>query len=173
MLKKRAMQAGLDLALFSGHSMRAGFLTSAAEAGADVLKMSEVSRHKSLDVLRRYVRRSNLFKATQARGSCEGGSTMQLSRACLAALAAAFLGRGVSAFSQNLSPDQMENLRKHLSPDQMETFRKQFQYGRNLVAACRYTVQHRLGGQRPSSPECDGWRWSGRAGPERQRQDRR
>jgi len=46
---------------FSGHSCRSGFLTRASEAGADVLKMSEVSRHKSLDVLRRYVRRSNLF----------------------------------------------------------------------------------------------------------------
>jgi site-specific recombinase XerD len=47
-VKKRAEAAGLDPALFSGHSMRACFLTSAAEAGADVLKMAEVSRHKSL-----------------------------------------------------------------------------------------------------------------------------
>jgi site-specific recombinase XerD len=68
MLKKRALQAGLDPTLFSGHSMRAGFLTSVAENGADVLKMSEVSRHKSLDVLRRYVRRSNLFKAHAGAG---------------------------------------------------------------------------------------------------------
>jgi integrase len=68
MIKKRALQAGLDPALFSGHPMRAGFLTSAAEAGVDVLKMSEVSRHKSLDVLRRYVRRSNLFKAHAGAG---------------------------------------------------------------------------------------------------------
>lgn len=29
---------------FAGHSLRAGFLTSAAEAGADVLRMMEVSR---------------------------------------------------------------------------------------------------------------------------------
>jgi site-specific recombinase XerD len=68
MIKKRALQAGLDPVLFSGHSLRAGFLTSAAESGADVLKMSEVSRHKSLDVLRRYVRRSNLFKAHAGSG---------------------------------------------------------------------------------------------------------
>jgi integrase len=68
MIKKRSAAAGLDPALFSGHSMRAGFLTSAAEAGADVLKMSEVSRHKSLDVLRRYVRRSNLFKSHAGAG---------------------------------------------------------------------------------------------------------
>ena len=54
--------ATLDPAAFSGHSLRAGFLTSAAEAGADVLKMAEVSRHRSMDTLRRYVRRGNLFK---------------------------------------------------------------------------------------------------------------
>jgi integrase len=71
-IKKRALQAGLDPALFSGHSMRAGFLTSAAESGADVLKMSEVSRHKSLHVLRRYVRRSNLFKAHAGAGFLGG-----------------------------------------------------------------------------------------------------
>jgi integrase len=62
-LKRRAAAAGLDPAQFSGHSLRAGFLTSAAETGADALKMAEVSRHKSLDTLRRYVRRANLFKA--------------------------------------------------------------------------------------------------------------
>jgi len=32
-----------------GHSLRSGFLTSAAEAGVSVLKMVEVSRHKSVD----------------------------------------------------------------------------------------------------------------------------
>src|SRR5690242_10218437 len=62
-LKRRAAEAGLDPAGLAGHSLRAGFLTSAAEAGADALKMAEVSRHKSLDTLRRYVRRANLFKA--------------------------------------------------------------------------------------------------------------
>jgi hypothetical protein len=45
-----------------GHSLRAGFLTSAAEAGASVFKLAEVSRRKSLDTLRGYVRRVDLFK---------------------------------------------------------------------------------------------------------------
>lgn len=67
-LKRRAAAAGLDPAAFSGHSLRAGFLTSAAEAGADALKMAEVSRHRSLDVLRGYVRRSNLFKGHAGAG---------------------------------------------------------------------------------------------------------
>ena len=38
------------------------FLTSAAESGASIWKLSEVSRHKSLDTLRGYVRRVDLFK---------------------------------------------------------------------------------------------------------------
>jgi len=67
-LKRRAEAAGLDPARFAGHSLRAGFLTSAAEAGADALKMAEVSRHKSMDTLRRYVRRANLFKAHAGTG---------------------------------------------------------------------------------------------------------
>ena len=61
-LKRRAAAAQLDPSGFAGHSLRSGFLTSAAEAGADVLKMAEVSRHRSLDTLRRYVSRGNLFK---------------------------------------------------------------------------------------------------------------
>jgi site-specific recombinase XerD len=61
-VKRHAELAGLDSADFAGHSLRAGFLTSAAEAGAGVLKMVEVSRHKSIDMLRTYVRRADLFR---------------------------------------------------------------------------------------------------------------
>jgi site-specific recombinase XerD len=61
-VKRHAELAGLDPAAFAGHSLRAGFLTSAAEAGAGVLKMVEVSRHKSIDMLRSYVRRADLFR---------------------------------------------------------------------------------------------------------------
>jgi integrase len=50
-------RAGLDPAEFSGHSLRAGFVTSAAETGASILKLQELSRHKSVDVLSGYVRR--------------------------------------------------------------------------------------------------------------------
>jgi integrase len=62
MVKRYALPAGLAVDDFSGHSLRAGFLTSAADAGADVFKMADVSRHKSLDVLRGYVRRAEMFK---------------------------------------------------------------------------------------------------------------
>jgi hypothetical protein len=40
----------------------AGFLTSAAGRGASIFKMIDVSRHKSVDTLRGYVRDAELFK---------------------------------------------------------------------------------------------------------------
>ena len=61
-VKHYAEAVGLDPRVFAGHSLRAGFLTSAAEAGADVLRMMEVSRHKRVETVQGYVRRSNLFK---------------------------------------------------------------------------------------------------------------
>jgi integrase len=61
-VKRYAERAGLDPALYAGHSLRSGFLTSAAESGASIWKMAETSRHKSLDTLRGYVRRVDLFK---------------------------------------------------------------------------------------------------------------
>ena len=61
-VKRYAEKAGLDPTLFSGHSLRAGFLTSAAGNGASILKMMDVSRHKSVDTLRSYVRDADLFK---------------------------------------------------------------------------------------------------------------
>jgi site-specific recombinase XerD len=61
-VKKRAEAAGLDASELSGHSLRAGFATSAAETGASVLKIMETTRHKSVDVLAAYVRRVDLFK---------------------------------------------------------------------------------------------------------------
>jgi len=62
LVKAYAERAGLDPAEFSGHSLRAGFLPSAADRGASLFKMMEVSRHKSVNTLRGYVRRADLFK---------------------------------------------------------------------------------------------------------------
>lgn len=61
-VKHHAERAGLDPAAYAGHSLRAGFLTTGAEAGASVFKLMEVSRHKSVDTLRGYVRRADLFR---------------------------------------------------------------------------------------------------------------
>jgi site-specific recombinase XerD len=62
LVKAYAARAGFRVEDFSGHSLRAGAVTTAAEAGAPLLKMAELSRHKSLEVLKGYVRSADLFK---------------------------------------------------------------------------------------------------------------
>jgi site-specific recombinase XerD len=61
-VKQYAERVGFDAKMFSGHSLRSGFLTSAAANGASIFKMMDVSRHKSADTLRGYVRDAELFK---------------------------------------------------------------------------------------------------------------
>ncbi|MHA3795539.1 site-specific integrase [Sphingomonas sp. YL-JM2C] len=61
LVKACALAAGLDPALFSGHSLRAGFLTEAAAKRANLFKMKDHSRHKSLDTVAGYVRDAALF----------------------------------------------------------------------------------------------------------------
>ena len=61
-VKAYAKRLGLDPGAFSGHSLRAGFLTSAAARGASLFKMMDVSRHKSVDTLRGYVRDADAFR---------------------------------------------------------------------------------------------------------------
>jgi integrase len=61
-VKIHAARVGLDPAVFSGHSLRSGFITSAAKRGASIFKMMDVSRHKSVETLRGYVRDAELFK---------------------------------------------------------------------------------------------------------------
>lgn len=67
-VKDRAAAAGLEPSRFSGHSLRAGFVTSALEAGADVLKVMDVTRHKSVETLKGYDRRAKLFQNHAGRG---------------------------------------------------------------------------------------------------------
>jgi site-specific recombinase XerD len=61
-VKRHVSRLGLDPAAFGGHSLRAGFLTSAAAKGASIFKMMDTSRHKSVDTLRGYVRDAELFR---------------------------------------------------------------------------------------------------------------
>lgn len=61
-VKAYADRAGLDATMYSAHSLRSGFLTSAAANGATIFKMMDVSRHKSADTLRGYVRDAELFR---------------------------------------------------------------------------------------------------------------
>ena len=51
-----------------GHSLRSGFLTSAAGTVASIFKMMDASRHKSVDTLRGYVRDAELFKDHAGKG---------------------------------------------------------------------------------------------------------
>jgi site-specific recombinase XerD len=61
-VKAYAARLGLDPDAFSGHSLRSGFLTSAAARGASLFKMMDVSRHRSVDTLRGYVRDADAFR---------------------------------------------------------------------------------------------------------------
>jgi integrase len=61
-VKAHAARVGLDPVNFSGHSLRSGFLTSAAARGASIFKMADQSRHKSMDTLRGYIRDAEIFK---------------------------------------------------------------------------------------------------------------
>jgi site-specific recombinase XerD len=61
-VKEHAERLRLNPKQFAGHSLRAGFLTSAASRGASIFKMMDVSRHRSVDTLRGYVRDAELFK---------------------------------------------------------------------------------------------------------------
>ena len=67
-VKELAGKAGLDAERYAGHSLRSGFLTSAARNRASIFKMADQSRHKSLDVLRAYVRDAERFEDHAAEG---------------------------------------------------------------------------------------------------------
>jgi len=60
-VKRAAEAAGLDPARYSGHSLRAGFATTAAANGASERAIANQTGHKSMDVLRRYVRHGSVF----------------------------------------------------------------------------------------------------------------
>ena len=61
-VKAHAVRIGLDPTHFAGHSLRSGFLTSAAARNASIFKMADQSRHKSMDTLRGYIRNAEIFK---------------------------------------------------------------------------------------------------------------
>jgi site-specific recombinase XerD len=67
-VKALAAKVGLEASRYAGHSLRSGFLTSAARNRASIFKMADQSRHKSLDVLREYVRNEERFEDHAAEG---------------------------------------------------------------------------------------------------------
>jgi len=54
--------AGIENQNFSGHSLRSGFATVAAESGADERSIMSMTGHKTSQMVRRYIKEANLFK---------------------------------------------------------------------------------------------------------------
>ena len=61
-IKDYLSKAGIDSNNYSGHSLRSGFATSAAEAGAEERSIMAMTGHKSTEMVRRYIKEANLFK---------------------------------------------------------------------------------------------------------------
>jgi len=62
LIKKYLGLAGIDSKNYSGHSLRSGFATSAAESGAEERNIMAMTGHKSTEMVRRYIKEANLFK---------------------------------------------------------------------------------------------------------------
>jgi integrase len=60
-IRERLAAIGINPEGYSGHSLRAGFATSAAQAGVSTLKIRAQTGHTSDAMLSRYVRDGNLF----------------------------------------------------------------------------------------------------------------
>ena len=61
-IKDSLKLAGIENKNFSGHSLRSGFATVAAESGADERSIMAMTGHKTTEMVRRYIRQANLFK---------------------------------------------------------------------------------------------------------------
>tara|TARA_B100000963_G_C22587335_1_gene653734 strand:+ start:62 stop:1018 length:957 start_codon:yes stop_codon:yes gene_type:complete len=62
LVKEYLLKAGIDSKNYSGHSLRSGFATSAAESGAEERSIMAMTGHKSTEMVRRYIKEANLFK---------------------------------------------------------------------------------------------------------------
>jgi site-specific recombinase XerD len=62
LIKEYLNLAGIDSKEYSGHSLRSGFATSAAESGVEERSIMAMTGHKSTEMVRRYIKDANLFK---------------------------------------------------------------------------------------------------------------
>ena len=62
LIKEYLQLTGIDSKNYSGHSLRSGFATSAAEAGVEERSIMLMTGHKSPEMVRRYIKEANLFK---------------------------------------------------------------------------------------------------------------
>jgi site-specific recombinase XerC len=60
-VKAAAAKLGLEAEAFAGHSLRAGFVTSAVKRGANLIKITDVTGHRSLEMLKTYSRDAEAF----------------------------------------------------------------------------------------------------------------
>ncbi len=66
MVKRAAAAAGLDPRRYAGHSLRAGLATSAAAAGVSERAIMDQTGHRSVTMVRRYIREGSLFRDNAA-----------------------------------------------------------------------------------------------------------
>jgi len=62
LIKEYLNLAGIDSKNYSGHSLRSGFATSAAESGVEERNIMAMTGHKSTEMVRKYIKEANLFK---------------------------------------------------------------------------------------------------------------
>ena len=62
LIKEYLKLVGIDSKNYSGHSLRSGFATSAAESGAEERSIMAMTGHKSAEMVRRYIKEANIFK---------------------------------------------------------------------------------------------------------------
>ena len=62
LIKKYLKLGNIDSKNYSGHSLRSGFATTAAESGAEERSIMAMTGHKSTEMVRRYIKEANLFK---------------------------------------------------------------------------------------------------------------
>ena len=65
-VKRAAAAAGLNPERYAGHSLRAGLATSAAEAGASERSIMNQTGHRSVTMVRKYIRDGSLFRENAA-----------------------------------------------------------------------------------------------------------
>jgi len=68
LVKKYTSLIGLDSSCYSGHSLRSGFATSAARAGKSERSIMAQTGHRSVAMVRRYIRSGSLFTDNAAAG---------------------------------------------------------------------------------------------------------
>lgn len=68
LVKHYCQLAGYNETAFSGHSLRSGLLTSAAENGSDLIPLAQHARHSDMNQTMHYIRKANRYKNNPTSG---------------------------------------------------------------------------------------------------------